>query len=155
MIYPLDRNCPTNPRVTMQNIELRNITSTGGLLPVGILRCNETNPCKNFTFKDVNVKSPLWDLLGIGWITEFVEGTATNVFPDPHFMPNGFYKDPKNFGIKSKNWVDNIEGAIASIGFNMIFEEDNSQILNLLADSMRIIGSFMFESEQVLKLGMY
>jgi len=75
MIYPINNDCPTNPRITMENITLRNITSTGGLLPAGILRCNSTNPCKNFTFEDVSIKGALWDLLNIGWITEYVEGT--------------------------------------------------------------------------------
>ena len=64
---------------------MRNVTSSGGLLPAGIIRCNETNPCTNFTFEDVNVTSEFWDTLGYGFITENIEGTSTRSFPDPGF----------------------------------------------------------------------
>ena len=69
----------------MSDIYLKNVTSHGGLLPAGIIRCNSTNPCKNFIFEDVNIKSKFWDFFGVGYITEFIEGVATNSFPDPKF----------------------------------------------------------------------
>lgn len=72
MLYPLDKHCETQPLITMSDITLRNVTSTRGLLPAGILRCNETNPCTGFVFEDVSITSPLWDILGYGWITEFI-----------------------------------------------------------------------------------
>ena len=72
--YPIVRECPTNPHVTISDVTLRNITTFDNVLPAGIIRCNSTNPCKNFVFEDVNVKSKVWDILGYGYITEFVEG---------------------------------------------------------------------------------
>jgi hypothetical protein len=44
---------PNILRITVRNITLRNIKSTGGLLPPGIIRCNETNPCTGFVFDNV------------------------------------------------------------------------------------------------------
>jgi len=95
MFYPFG-NCDTYHAVTMDRIVLRNITSTGSLLPVGVILCNYTNPCTNFEFENINATSLLWDTLGVGWITQFVEGTAKNVFPYPEFKPNGYYSDPAN-----------------------------------------------------------
>jgi len=100
MFYPLNKHCDTQPRITISDITLRNVTSTGGILPAGILRCNSTNPCTNFRFEDVKLTSPLWDLLGEGFITEYVEGTHNNnVFPDPKFKTPGFYNNPANRAI--------------------------------------------------------
>lgn len=79
--------------IDISDITLKNITSTGGLLPAGILRCNETNPCKNFWFEDVNLRSTFWDFLGKGFITEYVEGHAVGyVHPDPYLKPPGHYQ---------------------------------------------------------------
>jgi hypothetical protein len=90
MFYPLDPHCETQPRINVTEIYLKNVTSTGGLLMAGILRCNETNPCIDFHFEDVNIRSFLWDLIGLGFITENIYGTAKNVFPLPEFMnPDG------------------------------------------------------------------
>ena len=69
MFYPFGGECDTQPRITISNITLRNVTSHGGLLPAGIIRCNETNVCKNFTFDNVHVQSLLWDALDIGYNT--------------------------------------------------------------------------------------
>lgn len=66
MIYPLDPHCDTNPRVTMKDITLRNITSRNGLLPPGIIRCNSSNPCTGFVFEDVQIRSKFWETLGMG-----------------------------------------------------------------------------------------
>ena len=90
MIYPL-QPCETQPRVTVRDIYLKNVTSVGSILPAGILRCNETNPCQNFVFEDVQLRSSLWDHLGIGFISEFVEGHTSNVFPDPKIREAGFF----------------------------------------------------------------
>lgn len=93
MIYPLNKDCPTQPLIDISNITLRNIKSKGGLLPAGIIRCNKTNPCTNFTFDNVDVRSDFWDTLGYGYITEYIEGVSINSFPDPAFKPAGHYKD--------------------------------------------------------------
>jgi len=96
MIYPLNKVCPTQPRIDVSDITLRNVTSKGGLLPAGIIRCNATNPCKNFVFEDVDIRSEFWDFLNYGFIVEYIEGTTKNVFPDPKFKAPGFYDNEKN-----------------------------------------------------------
>lgn len=53
MFYPLNPECETNPRVPMRDITLRNIHSTGSILPAGIVRCNASNPCTGFKFENV------------------------------------------------------------------------------------------------------
>lgn len=88
MFYPLNKDCPTQPRIDISDITLRNITSTGGYLPAGILRCNETNPCTNIVFENVDVRSSVWDTLHESYITENVHGTATGSFPHPSFNSN-------------------------------------------------------------------
>ena len=47
MLYPLE-NCPTQPRIDVRNITLRDLKSTGGILPAGIIRCNETSYFRDF-----------------------------------------------------------------------------------------------------------
>lgn len=93
-MYPLG-DCATNPRISFEDITLRNITSNGALFPAGVIRGNETNPLKNFIFEDVNLRSKVWDTLGVGFITEFTEGTSKNVFPDPGFKPDGYFAKNK------------------------------------------------------------
>lgn len=96
MIYPFSSFCQTQPRITMRNITLKNISSTNSLLPAGVILCNSTNPCTNFKFENINMRTPLWDALGIGFITHFAEGESINSFPDPKFKPAGYYNDPAN-----------------------------------------------------------
>ena len=50
----------------------------------------------SFVFEDVDIRSEFWDFFQEGFITEYVEGSVKNVFPDPHFKPQGYYDDPKN-----------------------------------------------------------
>ena len=91
MFYPIGK-CDTYKAVTMDSITLKNITSTHSILPVGCILCNDTNPCTNFHFEDVDLRTPLWDALGYGWISQYVEGTTKGtVFPDPKFKPVGYY----------------------------------------------------------------
>jgi polygalacturonase len=99
MLYPLMTSCDTNPTVPMRNITLRNIEGKGSLLPPGILRCNETNPCTDFTFDNVQL-SGWWDWFGYGFITENVQGKVTNSYPDPGF--------DNSYGV-SKKMVDPIQ----------------------------------------------
>jgi len=40
--------------------------------------------------------SPFWDLMGLGFITEYAEGTTVNSFPDPKVKTPGYYSNPKN-----------------------------------------------------------
>ena len=53
MLYPLVKECETQPRVPIKNLTLRNVHGSGGLLAPGILRCNETKPCEGFSFENV------------------------------------------------------------------------------------------------------
>ena len=95
MLYPFTP-CHTQPRISISDITLRNVTSHGSILPAGILRCNISNPCTNFVFEDVQLYSTLWDALDMGFVTEYIEGTTSNVHPDPGFKPQGFYSLPEN-----------------------------------------------------------
>lgn len=82
MVYPFE-HCDTQPLIDVQNITVRNLNSTGGFLPPGIIRCNETNTCKDINFEDVNIKG-WWEDMGWGWISEWSYGTAVNTYPDPY-----------------------------------------------------------------------
>ena len=83
MLYPLIKECETQPRITMRNITLRNIHSVGGLLP-GIIRCNETNPCTDFTFDNVK-HDGFFSEFKYGFITENVYGIVKDSYPAPAF----------------------------------------------------------------------
>lgn len=61
---------------------VRNLNSTGGFLPPGVIRCNETNPCENINFDKVNI-SGWWADLGLGFITEYAHGTVLDSTPAP------------------------------------------------------------------------
>ena len=84
MLYPILPNCATQPRVTVRNITLRNVYSTSGILPPGIIRCNATNPCRDFTFENVFVTG-WFSVFDYGYITENVVGTEINAYPSPGF----------------------------------------------------------------------
>jgi len=93
MLYPLIEECATEPKVTIRNITLRNVNIHGGVFPPGIIRCNSTNPCTDFTFENVRVSN--WYLHPeINFITENVQGVAINSLPDPGF--NGSPVDLSN-----------------------------------------------------------
>lgn len=73
MLYPLLKECNTQPRVTIRNITIRNVVSTDGVFPPGIIRCNSTNPCTDFTFENVKVTG-WFSYMWLGYITENVVG---------------------------------------------------------------------------------
>ena len=75
MTYPIG-GCETQPLVTMSNITLNNIRQYGSILPPGIIRCNETNPCTGFVFNNVQATG-WWQHLGLGYITEHIDGVVT------------------------------------------------------------------------------
>eukprot|EP01006_Ploeotia_vitrea_P046039 TRINITY_DN66990_c2_g1_i1.p1 TRINITY_DN66990_c2_g1~~TRINITY_DN66990_c2_g1_i1.p1 ORF type:complete len:475 (+),score=271.71 TRINITY_DN66990_c2_g1_i1:34-1458(+) len=81
MIYPLDPKCPTNPRVPISNITLRNVTMTKPLIGPGIVRCNATKPCTNIVFDNVNQLSgkPIWH----NYICDQAQGSVTASSPSP------------------------------------------------------------------------
>jgi polygalacturonase len=82
MIYPLIPNCETQPLVKIDNIRLRNIQVKSTLLSPGIIRCNQSNPCTNLEFTNVQFHG-LQSYLG--FITEHAHGVVTNSFPVPKF----------------------------------------------------------------------
>ena len=70
---------PPQPLVNVTSIVLQNVTSDGGWLNAGVLRCAESNPCKGISFDNVTVT---------GWASSFyvcenVEGTVVNSDPKP------------------------------------------------------------------------
>jgi len=83
MTYPFG-GCATEPKVSFTNITIRNLESHGGFLPPGVIRCNETNKCSGINFENVEIRG-WWEDMNLGFITEFAEGTAVNVYPDPGF----------------------------------------------------------------------
>jgi len=89
MFYPLG-GCETQPRINVDNIILRNITSNSGFLPPGIIRCNETNPCTGFEFTDVHVdgwwNQGIFKFIKIGYISQFAYGTQTRSRPSPKLL---------------------------------------------------------------------
>ena len=64
---------------------LKNVYSHGGILPPGIIRCNETAPCHGFEFENVNFDG-WFNYVFMGYITENVYGVTTNSYPDPGFI---------------------------------------------------------------------
>jgi polygalacturonase len=74
MLYPLG-GCRTQPLIDVRNITLRNITSRGGFLPPGIIRCNKTNPCTGINFENVDIRG-WWDSLNLSFISEYAYGSV-------------------------------------------------------------------------------
>ena len=70
---------PPQPLVNITNIVLQNVTSDGGWLNAGVLRCAASNPCRGIVFNNVTVK---------GWASSFyvcenVQGTVEKSDPQP------------------------------------------------------------------------
>ena len=80
MLYPIRKDCPTNPLVTMENITLRDVYMKNAILNPGIVRCNASNPCKNFVFENVQATGLLQRF---GYICENVQATNINSHPIP------------------------------------------------------------------------
>ena len=88
MLYPLVP-CATQPLIDVDNVTIRNVQQYGTILPPGVIRCNETNPCTGFTFQNVRAHG-WWRLFGLNYITENVQGTVTDSKPAPAFLgPEG------------------------------------------------------------------
>ena len=81
MTYPFQK-CETQPNIDVRNITLRNVTSEGGILPPGIVRCNASNPCQNINFENVQL-SGWWRDLNWTFISEYAHGSVVNSYPDP------------------------------------------------------------------------
>ena len=88
ILYPL-KPCDCEPLVSMSNISLSNVQQHNTILPPGIVRCDETNPCSGFDW--TNVTSDGWwnfPFSPLGFISDNIEGKLVNVAPRPGF------KDP-------------------------------------------------------------
>jgi hypothetical protein len=108
MLYPLaggDATCATQPLITVKDIQLHNVTSHGGILPPGVIRCNETHPCTDFVWDNVHIHG-WWRILGLGFITEFTSGTVTQSHPVPAFT---------NLGITQPTLYETMLGALLNI----------------------------------------
>jgi len=68
------------------------VESTSGILPPGIIRCNETNPCRDFNFENVWVTG-WFTALNYGYITENVIGTQSYSFPSPGFVSEAEFEN--------------------------------------------------------------
>ena len=83
--FPLNgTQCIANPRITIQDITLRNVNIYDGILSTGILVCSAANPCSNFLFDNVNVYNRSVFPVSNGYLCENVNGFVknSNVFPD-------------------------------------------------------------------------
>eukprot|EP00730_Choanoeca_flexa_P005330 TRINITY_DN11927_c0_g3_i10.p1 TRINITY_DN11927_c0_g3~~TRINITY_DN11927_c0_g3_i10.p1 ORF type:complete len:327 (+),score=57.78 TRINITY_DN11927_c0_g3_i10:422-1402(+) len=81
MIYPLNPNCPTNPRVTISDISLTNVTVNASLLSPGIIRCNVSNPCSTIVFDTVHASGGAWPAQG--YICEHADIKTIHSSPTP------------------------------------------------------------------------
>jgi polygalacturonase len=52
-LYPIVKECPTNPRVSITNITLENVSLTGGVTLPGVILCDPTTQCTGFVFENV------------------------------------------------------------------------------------------------------
>ena len=84
MLYPL-KPCVTQPLIDIDNVTIRNVQQYGTILPPGVIRCNETNPCTGFVFQNVQAHG-WWKIFGLNYITENVRGVVANSKPVPAFI---------------------------------------------------------------------
>lgn len=95
--YPLpNTTCPTQPRVPVTNLILRNVHSTGALLSPGILRCADVSgtnytPCTGWVFDNVTFASATNWPVGPGFLCENVVaatwGNGTSPVPNCTAVP--------------------------------------------------------------------
>jgi len=131
MFYPLG-DCETQPLITMHDITLRNIKSHGGILFPGVIRCNETHPCDNFVWDNVEVFG-WFDLFGLGYITEQISGVIEGkTFPKPHFAN-----------------LENEESKlnVFEIIFKNFFEEPLNNLMDMVVDDLVDLLDFTDFSE--------
>lgn len=66
----------------------------GSILPPGVIRCNETNPCHGFVFENVKMNAWYDKFESLGFITENVYGQVIDSYPDPGFMEEPSMEEP-------------------------------------------------------------
>ena len=81
--FPLNgTECPTQPRVPVTRLTLRNVHMSGALLSPGLLRCNATGPCTGWHFENVNVTSATnWPVGSDFMCAAILNSTWRNVYP--------------------------------------------------------------------------
>lgn len=84
MLYPFDPRgtCATQPRINITNIKLKDIVVKNSLLFPIVMRCNETNPCKNITYENVQARGWLIGKRKKGYVCEHIVGQRTNSYPE-------------------------------------------------------------------------
>ena len=98
--YPLPfTECITNPRVTIENITLRNVKIFGGIFSPGIMICNATNPCHNFVFDNVNAYGRSYFPISQGYLCQNINGTVKNSTLAPSCLTN---LDKNKFLVENK-----------------------------------------------------
>lgn len=119
MLYPLDKDCDTEPLITIANITIRNVTSEGGLLAPGIIRCHESNPCTGINFEDVHLTQHC-DIIDCNFIVENAEGTHTNVTPDPYDQGCNLNERTYEEGNPIKVYFLDPLSSLYAVGYRMI-----------------------------------
>lgn len=83
MLYPFDKHgtCTTQPRVTLRNITLRDISIHNSLLYPVTIRCNVSNPCEDINF--YNVRTDSWQIgqKKKGYVCEYSTGKGSGNQP--------------------------------------------------------------------------
>ena len=113
MLYPLSP-CETQPLIKMERITLDNIQQSGNVLPPGVIRCNETNPCTDFTFNNVNDKS-IWTRLNFNYIVENVEGIVSNSSPIPAFTNLVADQEDRQVQAFVSKWFQSVEETVKGV----------------------------------------
>lgn len=72
--YPLpNTTCPTQGCVPVTRLTIKNFTANGALLSPGVIRCNETNPCRDFYFEDVNIQTDTGYPFGVNYLCHAID----------------------------------------------------------------------------------
>eukprot|EP00455_Lapot_gusevi_P054830 TRINITY_DN885_c0_g1_i1.p1 TRINITY_DN885_c0_g1~~TRINITY_DN885_c0_g1_i1.p1 ORF type:complete len:433 (+),score=162.00 TRINITY_DN885_c0_g1_i1:85-1383(+) len=82
-LFPIDETCPTQPRVTMSDIVLTNVTAVHGLTLPGVILCDPANPCTGFQFN--NVQNSGLFVVRRHYYCKNAKGSHTGTDPDPCF----------------------------------------------------------------------
>ena len=79
--YPVVPTCPTQPRVPVTRISLEDVTLTEGITLPGVLLCNSTVPCSEFSFRNV-INTGIWGIMP-DYVCENVQGSQSGNQPPP------------------------------------------------------------------------
>ena len=73
--FPLgNTTCPTQPRVPITRLALRNVTVSGGVLSPGLLRCDPAGPCTEWDWESVRVTNSSDWPMGDAFLCQAVSG---------------------------------------------------------------------------------